>query len=219
MAERVRVALCDDHAVVRSGLARILADEADLEVVGQTGTAEAAVRLAGAEHPDVFVMDLGLPDASGIDATRRVREASPDTRVLVLTVHDDVAYLRKAFDAGAAGYLVKEAADVELVEAVRAVAAGGRYVHPILGAALLAPEAEHPHPGGPGGELSTREVEVLRLIALGHTQADIAEQLYISARTVESHRAHIHQKLGLRTRADLVHFARQAGLLGDDTGT
>lgn len=219
VADRLRVALCDDHAVVRSGLARILAAEADLDVVGQAGTAAEAVRLAGEAHPDVFVMDLGLPDATGIDATRRVREASPETRVLVLTVHDDVAYLRKAFDAGAAGYLVKEAADVELVEAVRTVAAGGRYVHPLLGAALLAPEADEPRPGGPGGELSAREVEVLRLIALGHTQADIADQLYISTRTVESHRAHIHQKLGLRTRADLVRFARQAGLLGDDAGT
>jgi two-component system, NarL family, response regulator NreC len=214
----VRVALCDDHAVVRSGLAHILAAEADIDVVGQAGTAAEAVRLAGEQQPDVFVMDLGLPDATGLDATRRVRDASPDTKVLVLTVHDDVAYLRKAFEAGAAGYLVKEAADVELVEAVRAVAAGGRYVHPLLGAALLAPETDGPRPGGPGGELSDREAEVLRLIALGYTQADIAEQLYISARTVESHRAHIHQKLGLRTRADLVAFARQAGLLDDDAG-
>ena len=213
MTDRVRVALCDDHAVVRSGLARILADEADLEVVGEAGSAEEAVRLAAAQQPDVFVMDLGLPDANGIEATRRVGEASPATRVLVLTVHDDVAYLRKAFDAGATGYLVKEAADVELVEAVRVVAGGGQYVHPTLGAALLAPQPEPIRPGGPGGELSEREVEVLRLIALGHTQADIAEQLYISVRTVESHRSHIHQKLGLRTRADLVAFARHAGLL------
>jgi two-component system response regulator NreC len=219
VAESVRVALCDDHAVVRSGLARILADEADLEVVGEAGTAEEAVRLTAAQHPDVMVMDLGLPDASGIEATRRVKEASPETRVLVLTVHDDVAYLRKAFDAGATGYLVKEAADVELVEAVRVVAAGGRYVHPILGAALLAPELERVRPKGPGGELSGREMEVLRLIALGHTQADISEQLHISVRTVESHRAHIHQKLGLRTRADLVSFARKAGLLESDEAT
>lgn len=217
MAERVRVALCDDHAVVRSGLAHLLADQADLEVVGEAGSAEEAVRVAAAQQPDVFVMDLGLPDANGIDATRRVKEASPGTQVLVLTVHDDVAYLRKAFDAGASGYLVKEAADVELVEAVREVATGGRYIHPTLGAALLAPAApERDRPRGPGGELSEREVEVLRLIALGHTQADISDQLYISVRTVESHRAHIHQKLGLRTRADLVRFAREAGLLDSD---
>ena len=219
MGAVVRVALCDDHAVVRSGLARILAAEADFEVVGEAGTAEEAVRLATAQHPDVLVMDLGLPDANGIEATGRVREASPATRILVLTVHDDVAYLRKAFDAGATGYLIKEAADLELVEAVRKVAAGGRYVHPLLGAALLTPEPEHPRPSGPGGELSDREMEVLRLIALGHTQADIAERLYISVRTVESHRAHIHQKLGLRTRADLVAFARQAGLLTGDEAT
>ena len=107
----------------------------------------------------------------------------------------------------------------QLVEAVRKVAAGGRYVHPILGAALLTPEPEHARPGGPGGELSDREVEVLRLIALGHTQADISERLYISVRTVESHRAHIHQKLGLRTRSDLVAFASQAGLLTGDEAT
>jgi two-component system response regulator NreC len=174
MTEVIRVGLCDDHAVVRSGLGRIVADEPDLEVVGEAGTAEEAVSLARAERPDVFVMDLGLPGASGIDATRRVVAVSPQTAVLVLTVHDDVGYLRKAFDAGARGYLVKDAADVELVLAIRQVAAGHEYVHPRLGAALLGPVAAA-HVGGPGGELSERELEVLRLVALGHTNAEIAE--------------------------------------------
>lgn len=216
MAERVRVALCDDHGVVRSGLRRILQDEADLEVVGEAGNAEAAVAVARAERPDVFVMDLGLPGTGGIAATRLVREASPGTAVLILTVHDDVGYLRKAFEAGAAGYLVKEAADVELVQAVRTVAAGGRYVHPTLGAALLAPEAARARLGGPGGDLSEREREVLRLIALGLTNAEIGERLFVSVRTVETHRAHIHQKLDVRTRAELVRLARDAGLLDDE---
>lgn len=217
MAEQVRVALCDDHAVVRSGLRRILDAEDDLEVVGEAGTVKEAVALAAETHPDVFVMDLGLPDGSGINATAEVGQASPATRVLVLTVHDDVAYLRRAFDAGAAGYLVKEAADIELVQAVRQVAAGGQYVHPSLGAALLAPDAPPAHPAGPGGELSDREAEVLRLIAFGLTNAEIAERLYVSVRTVETHRAHINQKLGVRSRAELVRLARDAGLLGDET--
>lgn len=214
MAEPVltRVALCDDHAVVRGGLRRILDAEDDLEVVGEAGTAAAAVDVARRLRPDVVVMDLGLPDASGIEATTWVREASPRTRVVVLTVHDDVAYLRRAFDAGADGYLVKDAADVDLVHAVRTVAAGGQYVHPTLGAQLLAPRGV----GGPGGELSEREVDVLRLVALGHTNAEIAAELYISVRTVETHRAHISHKLGVHARSELVEAARRAGLLDDE---
>ena len=215
MPESIRVALCDDHGVVRSGLRRILEDEPDIVVVGDAGTAEGAVALARAERPDVFVMDLGLPGTGGIAATRQVREASPSTAVLILTVHDDVGYLRKAFEAGASGYLVKEAADVDLVQAVRVVAAGTQYVHPTLGAALLAPDAAQARLAGPGGELSEREREVLRLIALGLTNAEIGDRLFVSVRTVETHRAHIHQKLALKTRAELVRFARDAGLLED----
>ncbi len=210
------MALCDDHAVVRGGLRRILDEMHDLEVVGEAGNAEDAVALAAAVHPEVFVMDLGLPGTSGIEATRRIVAAGPTTRVLVLTVHDDVAYLRKAFDAGAAGYLVKEAADVELVLAVRHVASGEEYVHPALGAALLAPNTVGPRPGGPGGELSDRELEVLRLVALGHTNAEIAADLYVSIRTVESHRAHLQQKLGLKARAELVRYAREISLLVEE---
>ena len=215
MADAIRVGLCDDHGVVRSGLRHILDEEPDIVVVGEAANAEGAVAIARSEHPDVFVMDLGLPGTGGITATRQVREASPLTAVLILTVHDDVGYLRKAFEAGASGYLVKEAADVELVQAVRTVAAGGEYVHPSLGAALLAPEAARRRLGGPGGELSEREQEVLRLITLGLTNAEIGEQLYVSVRTVETHRAHIHQKLNLKTRAELVSFARETGLLED----
>jgi len=215
MSDVIRVALCDDHAVVRSGLARIVADEPDLEVVGEAGTAEEAIAVARAERPDVFVMDLGLPGTSGIEATRRIAEASPPTAILVLTVHDDVAYLRKAFDAGARGYLVKDAADVELVLAIRQVASGEEYVHPRLGAALLSPGATG-RVVGPGGELSERELEVLRLVALGNTNTEIAGELYVSVRTVETHRAHVQQKLGIKARADLVRYAREHGLLADE---
>ncbi|MFP5327378.1 MAG: response regulator [Acidimicrobiia bacterium] len=215
MSDVIRVALCDDHAVVRSGLARIVADEPGLEVVGEAGTADEAVAVARAERPDVFVMDLGLPGTSGIEATRQVVEVSPRTAILVLTVHDDVAYLRKAFDAGARGYLVKDAADVELVLAIRQVASGEEYVHPRLGAALLAPAATG-RVVGPGGELSERELEVLRLVALGNTNAEIAAELYVSVRTVETHRAHVQQKLGIKARADLVRYAREHGLLEED---
>ena len=210
--EVVRVALCDDHSVVRSGLRRILEAEADIEIVGEAATVREAIVLASAQQPDVFVMDVGLPDGSGIAATIELRRASPNTRVLVLTVHDDIAYLRRAFEAGADGYMGKEAADVELVRAVRQVASGHQYVHPTLGAALLAP-APPARLGGPGGDLSEREREVLRLIALGSTNSEIAEQLYVSIRTVETHRAHIQQKLDIRTRAELVRFAREAGVL------
>ena len=213
----VRVALCDDHGIVRSGLRRIVEAEDDLEVIGEADTVRSAVALALVERPDVFVMDLGLPDGSGINATADVRRASPNTRVLVLTAHDDVAYLRRAFEAGADGYLVKDAADVELVQAIRQVASGHQYVYPALGAALLAPDAAPARPGGPGGELSEREGEVLRRIALGMTNAEIASELFVSVRTVETHRAHIQQKLGIHSRAELVRFARDVGLLDDET--
>ena len=216
MPDLVRVALCDDHAVVRSGLRRILDAEDDLEVVGEAGSVREAVAVAETCRPDVFVMDLGLPDGSGIAATNEVVRVSPATRVLVLSVHDDVAYLRRAFEAGAVGYLVKEAADVELVQAVRQVAGGKRYVHPSLGAALLAPDAAPARLGGPGGELSDRELEVLRMMALGLTNAEIGQRLSVSVRTVETHRSHIHQKLNVRNRAELVRRAKQAGLLEVD---
>ncbi len=209
----VRVALCDDHGVVRSGLRMILDAEPDFEVVGEAATAAEAVLLASQTVADVFVIDIGLPDRSGIDATADILHASPSTRVLVLTVHDDVAYLRRAFDAGAAGYLLKDAADVELVQAVRQVMSGRQYVHPSMGAALLAGDTAPASLGGPGGKLSDREVEVLRLIALGLTNPQIAAELYVSVRTVETHRAHLYQKLGVRERAELVRIAREADLL------
>ncbi len=217
MAESIRIILCDDHTVVRAGLRRVLEEQEDLEVVAEAGTAAEAVARAGELHPDVVVMDLGLPDASGIYATGSVLRASPSSAVLVLTVHDDIGYLRRAFAAGATGYLVKDAADTDLVTAVRALAAGGAHVHPRLGAALMRPDPSPAALAGPGGELSDREIEVLRLIALGLTNTEIAERLVVSVRTVESHRSHIQTKLGVRSRAKLVSLARDAGLLEEPT--
>lgn len=216
MDEPIRIALCDDHAVVRAGLRTILAMEPGFEVVAEAGTVADATLIADEHRPDVFVMDLNLPDGNGLDATRQILSASPDTRVIVLTVHDEVPYLRRAFDAGATGYLIKEAADLELVLAVRQVADGRRYVHPRLGADLLAQATGEPgRPSGPGGELSDRELDVLRLIARGYTNAQMADELHVSIRTIETHRAHIQQKLGVRTRSELVDAANAAHLLDD----
>ncbi len=216
MAKPIRVVLCDDHAVVRSGLRRLLEEQPDIVVVGEAGTANEAEALARTTRPDIVVMDLGLPDVNGIEATRRLRASVPEARVLVLTAHDDVAYLRKAFDAGACGYLVKDVVDLELVLAIRLVASGQNYVHPRLGAALLTATGAAARPAGPGGELSEREIRVLHLVAQGYTNAEIAAELYVSVRTVETHRAHVQQKLGLHGRADLVRYARETGLLDDD---
>lgn len=214
MDEPIRVLLCDDHTIVRAGLRRVLEEHDDLDVVAEAATAAEAVARSRDTHPDVVIMDVGLPDANGIDATRQLLTDEPDVAVVILTVHDDLGYLRRAFDAGARGYLVKDAADTELVSAIRAVAAGGEHVHPRLGAALMR-AAEQPGPlTGPGGELSAREKEVLGLVALGLTNVEIAERLYVSVRTVETHRSHIHRKLGTRSRADLVRLARRAGLTG-----
>jgi two-component system response regulator NreC len=214
MNELIRVAVCDDHSVVRAGLRALLLEAADIEVVGEAGSVAEAVDLGRREQTDVFVMDLTLPDGTGIEATAALARVSPRTAVLILTAHDDVAFLRKAFDAGALGYLIKDAADLELVAAVREVAAGRRYVHPRMGAELLAaPPPLWGLPEGPGGRLSERESEVLRLLAEGYTNGQTAEQLHVSVRTVETHRVHIQQKLGVRTRAELTRAARDAGLL------
>jgi DNA-binding NarL/FixJ family response regulator len=216
VSRTIRIVLCDDHQLVRTGLRRIIEVETDLEVVGEAASCDEALNLTVRARPDVLVLDVGLPDGSGLDALERVRAAVPDTRVLMLTVHDEVAYLRRAFATGASGYLVKDAADTELITAIRAVAAGREHLQPALGAALLAPDAAEVALTGPGGTLTERETEVLRLIALGLTNAQIAESIFVSVRTVETHRAHIQQKLDVRGRAALVARAHEHGLLEDD---
>jgi two-component system, NarL family, response regulator NreC len=208
----IRVLVVDDHAVVRTGLRRVLDAEADIETVGEAPNAERAVFEAMAHRPDVVLMDVVMPGKSGIDIIPTLQQNAPQARVLVLSMQDDPRYLREAFDAGASGYVLKEAADTEVVDAVRAVAAGERYVHPALGARLVEAEAAERR-RAEEDPLSEREREVLRLLALGHTNQEIARLLYISVRTAETHRAHIMQKLRLSSRAELVRYALSEGLL------
>jgi two-component system, NarL family, response regulator NreC len=208
----IRVLLVDDHAILRSGLRRVLEAEGDIEVVGEAESADRAVFEALSGKPDVVVMDLVMPGKSGIEGMPAVLQAVPEAKVLVLSMQDDPRYVREAFEVGAAGYVLKEAADTEVVGAVRAVAAGERYVHPALGARLVAAEAEE-RKRAEADPLSEREREVLRLLALGHTNQEIAKMLYISVRTAETHRAHIMQKLRLSSRAELVRYALENALI------
>jgi two-component system response regulator NreC len=210
----IRVVIVDDHALVRSGLRLLLEAEEDVTVEDEAGNAEDAVRLARLHKPDVVLLDIVMPGGSGLDAAPAIKEAAPKSRILVLSMQDDPSYVRQAFSAGANGYLLKEAADSELVAAVREVAAGGSYVHPTLGARLAAAEVDA-QVRAAADPLSDREREVLRLLALGHTNQEIAKMLYISVRTAETHRAHIMQKLRLTTRAELVRYALEHGLLDE----
>jgi two-component system, NarL family, response regulator NreC len=207
----IRIVIVDDHAVVRSGLKLLLDGQEDLEVVGEAGDARTAVFEVRAQKPDVILMDVVMPTGSGIEATPDVLKEAPDAKVLILSMQDDPAYVREAFAAGASGYVLKEAADAELVAAVREVAAGQRYVHPALGARLVAAEADE-RARAEEDPLSEREHEILRLLALGHTNQEIASELYLSVRTVETHRAHIMQKLRISTRAELVRYALERGV-------
>ena len=211
----IRVLVVDDHAVVRAGLRRVLDAESDIETVGEAANADRAVFEAIEHKPDVVLMDVMMPGKSGIEGMPALMQAVPDTKVLILSMQDDPRYVQEAFDAGASGYVLKEAADTEVVAAVRAVAGGERYVHPALGARLVeAAAAERKR--AEVDPLSEREREVLRLLALGHTNQEIAKMLYISVRTAETHRAHIMQKLGLSSRAELVRYALSEGLLDEE---
>ena len=213
----IRVLVVDDHAVVRSGLRLLLDAEPDIEAVGEAPNAERALYEAIELKPDVVLMDLQMPEKGGIEGMPALLQALPTTKVLVLSMQDEPRYVRAAFEAGASGYVLKEAADSDLVAAVREVAGGGRYVHPTLGARMIEAEAaerrqvkEDP--------LSEREREVLKLLALGQTNQEIASMLFISVRTAETHRAHIMQKLGLSNRAALVRHALAHGLLDEEPG-
>ena len=190
----------------------MLEAEEGIEPVGEAGTARDAVFEARATKPDVILLDVVMPDQSGLEIIPTLLKESPEVRILVLSMQDDPQYVREAFAAGARGYVLKEAADNEVVAAVREVASGGRYVHPELGARLVAAESEERR-RAEEDPLSDRESEVLRLLALGHTNQEIAKQLFISVRTAETHRAHIMQKLRLSSRAELVRYALERGLM------
>jgi two-component system response regulator NreC len=211
-----RVLIVDDHAVVRAGLKLLLEAEDDLEAVGEAGSARDGIFEARSLKPDVVLLDLVMPDQSGLEIIQQLLHENDDGKVLVLSMQDEPRYVREAFEAGASGYVLKEAADTEVVAAIREVAKGGRYVNPELGARLIAAESEE-RKRADEDPLSEREREVLRLLALGHTNQEIAEQLYISVRTAETHRAHIMQKLRLSSRAELVRFALDQGLLAEGT--
>jgi two-component system response regulator NreC len=208
----IGIVVVDDHAVVRSGLRLLLEAEEDLAVVAEAGNAREAVFEVRAHKPDVVLLDVVMPGESGIDAVPKLLHEAPDVKILVLSMQDDPQYVREAFAAGAKGYVLKEAADAEVVDAIRQVAAGGSYVHPTLGARMVAADAAA-RAAAEADPLSDREREVLRLLALGHTNQEIAKQLFISVRTAETHRAHIMRKLGLETRAELVRYALEHGQL------
>jgi two-component system, NarL family, response regulator NreC len=211
----IRLLIVDDHQLVRSGLRRLLEAEEDIEVEDEAGTAYDAVRLARLHKPDVILLDVVMPGGNGIDAIPDILEAAPNTHVLALSMQDDPSYVRHAFAVGAKGYVLKEAADDELLAAIREVAKGGNYVDHQLGSRLAAYDAKAAAEQE-ADPLSEREREVLKLLALGYTNQEISKQLYISVRTAETHRARIMQKLRLTTRAELVRVAIERGLLAED---
>lgn len=205
--------LADDHTIVRSALRALLESEGEFEVVAEAGDVDEAVRKVLAYKPDVIVLDLSMPGGPSLAAIPQMLEASQDTAVVVLTMENEPRFAREAFRAGALGFVLKEAADTELVAAVQAAVSGLRYLNPQLGGLLaMTPDA----PPGPPDGLTEREADVLRLVALGYTNAEISAQLYLSVRTVESRRSHIQQKIGRTTRAELVAYAREHGLLDAD---
>jgi two-component system response regulator NreC len=206
--DEIRVVLADDHSVVRHGLRQLLEAEGGFAVVAEAKDVPSTVETVRSRQPDVLVLDLNMPGGSSLDAIPRLRAESPHTQIVILTMQSEPAYARRALGAGVLGYVLKDAADEELVEAVRRAAAGQSYLHPRLGARVAAEPQ-----GGPPENLSERELQVLRLVALGHTNGEIGDRLYLSVRTVETHRAHIQQKLRLRGRSDLVRYALAHGLL------
>ena len=205
----ITIVLADDHPVVRQGLRMLLEAEPDIEVVAEAGDVDAAKRYVLGHKPGVLVLDLNMPGGPSLEAIPAVAESSPSTVVVVLTMQDDPAFARQALSAGARGYVLKQAAGEELVKAIRTAVDGGTYLNPELGARMAAEPVQH----GPPGDLTEREVDVLRLIALGHTNNEIAEQLHLSVRTVETHRAHIQQKLRISSRAELVRYALDNDLI------
>ena len=219
MNNPIRVLLADDHAVLRAGLRLLLTGQNEFEVVAEASTGSEALSFAEKLQPDLILLDLSMPGLGGIDVLPTIRKMVPSTKILILTMHDDPQYLRQALKYGASGYVLKKAADAELISAIRAVMRGEMYVHPSMTRVLLEdilPEAKSSSTDLTWANLSEREQEVLKMVALGHTSAEIAGQLSLSAKTVETYRARGMEKLGLRTRAALVKFALHEGLIRKD---
>ncbi|HEX6457269.1 MAG TPA: response regulator transcription factor [Solirubrobacterales bacterium] len=204
---KTTVVLVDDHAVVRGALKALLEGQEDLQVIGEAGDIASGRKVVAEQKPRVLVLDVNLPDGLAVDSIAELREDSPETAIVLLTMERDLTLAGRALDAGASGYLFKDSAHLELIEAVRAVAAGERHLAPAVAAGLKNESpAEKP-------ALSPRETDVLKLMALGHTNREIGEQLSLSVRTVETHRAHIQQKLGLSSRPELTRYALSHGLI------
>ena len=218
---KIRVMIADDHAILRAGLTMLVNTQADMEVVSEAADGVTAVQAATDTRPDVALLDLTMPRVGGMEALREMARRCRGTRVLVLTMHEDPAYLRSALAAGASGYLLKKAVDSELIAAIRAVDRGGTFVDPRLADVLvqdvLAKKGPRTDPKRPVRILSDRELQVLRLVALGYTSAQIAQRIHVGVKTVETYRSRVAEKLGLRTRRDVIRFAMQMGLLPQDT--
>lgn len=210
----IRVLIADDHAIVRTGLRALIASEPSLELAGEATGGYEAIELVGKTRPDVLLLDLSMPDLDGIAVTRRLKPQAPGLRILILTIHEDEALLREAIRAGASGYILKRAAEAELISAIRVVMRGDLYVDPaLLRSLFLETGKEAASERRPVEALTPRETEVLKLIVQGYTNRQIAEELCISVRTVEGHRANLSEKLGLRSRVELVRYAREHGLI------
>jgi DNA-binding NarL/FixJ family response regulator len=211
--DRLRVVLADDHAILREGVRLVLEAQPDIAVVGEAGTGEEALALARALRPDVVVMDIAMPGLNGLEATRRLRAELPAVQVVVLTMHADEEYVRQVVQAGAAAYVLKQAAAQELVRALRAVRAGEAYLHPAVTRALISDYRRRVDDTGPADGLTPREREVLRLVARGASNRAIANDLGISVKTVEAHRANLMAKLAMHDRTELVRYAIRTGLI------
>jgi two-component system response regulator NreC len=212
----IRILLADDHAVLRTGLRLLLTSQNEYEVVGEASSGTETLALAAELQPDLILLDLSMPALGGLDALPTIRQLLPAAKILILTMHDDPQYLRQALKHGASGYILKKAADTELLSAIKAVLRGEVYIHPSMTRVLLEdmlPASQSAKSEDAWASLSEREQEVLKMVALGHTSGEIAEQLNLSAKTVETYRARGMEKLGLRTRAALVKFALQEGLI------
>lgn len=220
MTTPIRILVTDDHAVLRAGLTALLNAEPDFTVVGEAADGSECLRVAQMLQPDVILLDINMPGVNGLEALPLLRQQAPNSRVLVLTMHDDITYLRQVLRSGGAGYVLKHAADKELLSAIRTVYSGGTFLHPSHAQALLADPATTPANANGSdnkilGQLSEREQETLKLIALGYSNKEIAEKLYLSVKTVETYKARIMEKLELTTRAALVRFALQHKLLDE----
>ncbi len=210
----IRVLIADDHAIVRTGLRALITSESSLELVGEATGGYEAIEMVNTTHPDVLLLDLSMPDLDGIAVIRKLKPQAPDLRILILTIHEDEALLREALRSGASGYVLKRAAEAELISAIRIVMRGDLYVDPaLLRSLLIETERTAASERRPVETLTPRETEVLKLIAQGYINRQIAEELCISVRTAEGHRANLSEKLGLRSRVELVRYARKHGLI------